>query len=271
MRKFTFLTLCFFVSLCSCSGTNGPLKITADIQGYPDGTMVVLRNLETNKILDTTYIKKYKFDFDVLNTKAAPHGIFIGKGRETEYLALFVENVDITISGKKGEVKYASVKGGEIQSQHNRYFNSRLSLELQLDSLTNVLIGAMQVQDMEKVQAISERQRNLIQEGFVFGAKYIKENSDQIYSAFTLKNLIGGLQKSEVCSLYDNLSPEVKDSEYAKTILKWLELNKDVKIGDVAEGFTLPDIKGGKVCFKDFQGRYILLTSALGHPKNILR
>lgn len=259
MRRIIFSLLVFFISLYSFANNNEEIKISANVQNYPDSIKVVLRNFETNTIVNETYILNSKFNFRIPSANAAPHGIFIGEGPQTEFLALFVEDVNILIIGEKGKIKYAKVKGGKIQQQHSDYFNSRVSLELQLDSLSSDLMKAMQAQDMDKVNSLSKKQINLIQEGFTFGKHYIKENPDKLYSAFTLKNYIGGLSKSEIRTLYEQLTPMNKESDYAKSVAQWLELNKEVKVGDIADTFILPDINGSKVGLNDFEGKFVLL------------
>jgi len=106
MRKLIFYTFIFLLALNSCNNKDGEIKITGKITGYPDSTKVVLMNFKTNRSVDTTYIVNNKFHCTVSNTEATPHGIFVGDGRRSEYLFLFLEDVDISIRGKKGKIKY---------------------------------------------------------------------------------------------------------------------------------------------------------------------
>ncbi|MDQ2177297.1 TlpA disulfide reductase family protein [Marinifilum sp. D714] len=259
MRKAIIYSCIFLLTLSAFKNKEDRIKITGNITGYPDSTMVVLMNFEINKSIDTTYIVDNKFHCSSINSKTVPGGIFIGEGQKSEYLFLFLEDVDIAIEGKKGEIKYAKVEGGELQKQNSDYLKSNLSLELQLDSIQKQLMGAMEARDMEKAKSISKQQSIIIKKRITSGAQYIEENPDKLYSAFMLKGFTGGLPKSEIRSLYENLSPKVKQSKYAKSTAKWLELNKQVKVGDMAENFELKDTKGNKVSLKDFEGKFVLL------------
>lgn len=259
MRNIIVCTIVFLFALSSCRSNDGEIKITGKIKGYPDSTKVVLMNWDTNKGVDTTYIVNNKFHCIVSNTKATPHGIFIGDGRSAEYLFLFLEDVDISIKGSKEYIKYANVDGGELEKQKGDYMKSCLPLETRYDSMGKEMMKAVEAKDMVKAKSISEQRNKIIHERTANGVLYIKENPDNLYSAFILKGKGAMIPKSEVKSLYENLSPKVKDSDFAKSTLKWLELNKEVKVGDIAENFQLTDLNGNKASLKDFQGKYVLL------------
>jgi peroxiredoxin len=259
MRKMIIYAFILSMALNSCMNKDGEIKITGKTQGFPDSTKVVLLNFDTKKGVDTTYIVNNKFHCAASSTKVSPHGIFIGEGSEKEFLFLFIEDADISVTGKKGEIKFAKAIGGEIQKQHSDYFNSKLPMELKFDSITKELMKAMQNQDRDKVESLGQQQDDLIQERTSFGALYIKENPDNLYSAFILEGFLAGLPKSEIKTLYENLSPIIKESDYGKSIAQWLELSKEVKVGDIAENFSLQDITGNKVSLKDFLGKFVLL------------
>ncbi len=259
MKKMIVYAIVFLMTLNSCKNKDGIVEITGNIQNYPDGTMVVLHNFNTNKGVDTTYIVNNKFNCTVQNTKACPYEIFIGEGQESEYLFLFVENVDILVNGEKGKIKYAKVNGGAIQKQHNTYFSFMRPYELKLDSITNALMKAMEKQDMDKVEAISQQQMKILQEENEFDLHYIRENPNIIYSAFLLENLRPRLPKSEINELYENLFPAIKECDYAKSTANWLKNNKEVKVGDIAEDFTLSDVNGNRINLKKFLGKFVLL------------
>lgn len=258
MRKIIYAFI-LSLTLYSCSTNDGKIKITGKVQGFPDSTKLVLMNWETNQRLDTTYILNNKFGFTVANTKPCFHGIFIGEVPELEYLPLFIENTDVKITGIKGKMKYAKVTGGEIQKQKNDYLNSSLPLEYRMDSITKELMNAFQQQDNDKIEALDKQQTMIINERIDFGVLYIKENPDNLYSAFVLEGFLPGLPKSEIKTLYENLSLTVKESEYGKTIAHWLKLHKLTQVGDIAENFSLPDIHGNEVSLKDFQDKFVLL------------
>jgi peroxiredoxin len=246
-------------TLCSCNSNNGKIKIIGEIKGYADSTKVIMNNFGAQAQVDTTYIINHKFRFTASSSVPTPYGIFIGNGNEREFLFFFKENVDISINGNKGSIKYASIDGGEIQGQCNSLNKITRQLNKRFDDVNAELRKAYKGNDMEKAKSLEKQIDNIIHERIVLGATYVKENPDNLISAFALEGYIPGLPKSEIKSLYENLSPKIKESDYAKSVFKFLELSKEVKIGDIAEDFQLPDLNGNVIGLKGFKGKYVLL------------
>jgi peroxiredoxin len=207
--------------------------------------------------VDTTYILNNQFTFTVSKSEPTPHGLFIGM--EYDFLFFWLENADITIKGTRDNLKYALTKGGEVEKQDNEFQEYTRLLSLRLDSVNQEKSKAFGQNDFQKTQILQIQMENLIQERIELGARYIKENPNKLISAFALEGYIPGLPKSEIKSLYKNLTPKIKESRYAKSVSKFLELSNDVKVGDLAEDFQLPDLNGNIVELKDFRGKFVLL------------
>jgi len=256
------LFVCTFILLFAVSSSycnSGEIKIIGVVTGYSDSTVVVLNNFATQTSVDTTYIINNKFSFTAPKGAPTEYGIFIINGEELEFLFLFLEDVNIYLTGKKGNFKYADIIGGKIQGQSSNLKKVLRTTNERFDNVNRDLLKAIKDEDLETVKFLEKQETNIIEERIVLMAKYIKGNPDYLISAFTLKGLIPGLPKSEIKSLYENLSPKIKESDYAKSVFNFLELSKEVKIGDIAEDFQLPDINGNIISLKDFRGKYVLL------------
>jgi len=89
---------------------------------------------------------------------------------------------------------------------------------------------------------------------------YVKNNPDNLYSAVILKQLMTyTIPKKETEALYEDLSSEIKSTKYGLAIKKYLEISRDLEVGDKAIDFQLPDQDGNLVGLSNFQGKYILL------------
>ncbi|MDD3525700.1 MAG: TlpA disulfide reductase family protein [Bacteroidales bacterium] len=256
--KFVY-PIILLLTIYSCDFGKEKINISGKATGYSDSTIVILRNFDTQAIVDTTFIINNKFSFAALKCEPTPYGILIGNSNRPEFLLFFLENVDISITGEKGRIKYSTLDGGEIQGQLNSLNKILQPLTVRFDSVNAELIKALEAKDMEKVELLSKQEDTIIPERIALGAKYIKENPNNLISAFTLKGYIAGLPKSEIKLLYENLSPKIKKSEYAKSIFKFLELSADVNIGDTAKDFELPNLNGNIISLKNFRGKYVLL------------
>ena len=243
--------------MSACNTDSGKIKISGIIEGYQDSTRVILKNLDTQKVVDTTFIINNQFSLYLLKTDPTPHGLFIG--RDYDYLFIWLENANITINGTKAKIRDATIKAGKVQNQTNNLYSISRPLSLLFDSINEENRKAYEVNDLEKARSLEKQLDNIIHERIVLGAKYVMENPDNLLSAFALAGYIPGLPKSEIELLYKNLSPEIKESRYAKSVSAFLEQSKEVKIGDMAEYFQLPDLNGNQVGLKDYKGKYVLL------------
>lgn len=89
---------------------------------------------------------------------------------------------------------------------------------------------------------------------------YIKDNPDELFSVITLKRLMTyTIPKDKTRELYESLSVEMQSTKYGMAVKKFLDLSLDLKVGDRAVDFQLPDLDGNMVGLNDFQGKYILL------------
>jgi len=258
MRIIFVFSFTLLIALASCDINKREISVSGTITGYPDNTRVILKNLDTQKVIDSTFILNNKFQFTVLESEPIPHGIFIGSNYD--YLFLWLENEDIVIKGTKINIRGVIIDGGKVQRQTNDLNLLVRPLSLKFDSINAESKKAYEENNLEKAKLLENTLDTIIHERIVLGAKYIMENPDNLISSFALSGYIPGLPKSEIKLLYENLSPEIKESRYAKSVAKFLELSKEVNIGDIAIDFQLPDLKGNNVSLNDYKGKFVLLN-----------
>lgn len=258
------ILICAFILIHSlCSGDDiikGEINISGTALNYSDSSMLILTNVDTHKHIDTAYIINNSFNFTAPKSEPTGYGIFFRMENQPrdEFLFFWKENVDISINGIKGEMKYANVEGGIVQSQQNSYNKIIKPLSLHFDSI-NAIINSGDVKDAEKINSLNLLLDTIIDERVVLGAKYIMENPNAFLSASLLADFTPLLLKDEIKSLYENLSPKIKESANAIAVSNFLKISKDVKIGDIADDFELPDLNGNNVGLKDFKGKFVLL------------
>jgi len=259
MKSLLIYTLVLFTTLSQVSNAQHEVKITGTISGYPSNTEVVLINFETQSFSDTAYIMNGFFNFRVMNYEPAYYGIQVGKGSRPEMVNFFVEDTDVSIYGRNGELERALVKGGTVQSDFDDFTTMNEPITIRFDKAHEEFNQAYQENKLDKADSLKKVVLDIRQERINFAAQYINNNPDKILSAFILKGSIPGLPKTEIDSLYENLSPTVKESSYGNSIAIFLGYNKSIKIDDVAEDFELLDISGNTVSLKTFKNKYILL------------
>lgn len=267
MKNLLVNFIILFILISSCDNDNQKISISGTITGYPDSTRVILMNLDTNVTIDTALIFDNQFDFTTLKSEPIPHGLIIGD----EFIFFWLEDSEITINGEKDNLKNALRIGGKLQKQDNDFQELSRPLDLLFDGVNAKLLRAFEEGNEVETKSLEKEIDKIIHDRITIGAKYIKENPNNLLSAFALSHFIAGLPKSEIKSLYENLSSDIKESRYAKSVSKFLDLSKDIKIGDIAEDFQLPDLNGNLVGLNDFKGKFVLLefwSSGCGPCRN---
>lgn len=89
--------------------------------------------------------------------------------------------------------------------------------------------------------------------------EYIEAHPDSLQSAKTLSNMCTTFGKEKTAELFNKLTPMVRNSDYGKMIEQYLQLNKELKIGDKFVDFEMLDSNGHQRKLSEFQGKIVLL------------
>lgn len=247
--------------MISCMPEDKKSEILLETSGYADSTLIYLVDTETTVDIDSGYIVDNRLVFNV--EVVEPTRLMIRPVFETredfQVRYIWKETSKLTVRAEKGNLKNAVVEGSVIQIQADLVKASKDKLNMLNDSLIKVY-NSMEDRSSEEAKAIRARGRGIAKEIAAVDVNYIKNNPDNIYSAITLKQLMTyTIPKAETEALYENLSEEVKSTKYGISIKNYLELSRDLKAGDRAVDFKMPDINGEMVALSDFKGKYILL------------
>jgi len=228
--------------------------------GFPDSTKIYLVNTET-VVTDSGYIINNHLAFyaDVDEPTQFIIRPVMKSRADIDIRSFWKENRLLTIRAEKGNLKNAIIEGSELQMQADIIKSSQDKLNQMNDSLLNVY-RSLENKGTEEGLAIRERGRELTQEIIDVEINYVQSNPDQLFSVITLKQLMTyRIPKDKTKALYENLSVEMQSTKYGIAIKKYLDLSRDLQIGDKAVDFQLPDLDGNLVGLSNFKGKYILL------------
>jgi len=200
-------------------------KINGLAKDFSDNTVLYLDYIDEKRV-DSTLVKNENFTFDgELNVKVV-RAILRTKDY-SDYKFIWLENSVISFKGEKGKFRKATIEGSTTQ---------KLADEL------NTAI--------EKAGEEKEKQVNI---------SFIESHPNSIISGHLLSvyGTTWGKQTTE--NLFNNLSTEIKNTSYGKSVQEFISLNKDLKIGDKYVDFSQPDTQQRIVKLSDFHGKVILL------------
>lgn len=87
----------------------------------------------------------------------------------------------------------------------------------------------------------------------------IEANPDSLGSAKTLAVMCNTFGKEKTTELYNKLAPMVRNSDEGKMVEQYLQLNQDLKVGDLFVDFEMPDSNGQQRKLSEFHGKIVLL------------
>ncbi len=259
----SILTVCIVLFITSCSEKEKKeekFTITGEVTGFPDGTKFYLRNLATDAVFDSTTVENNNFKFEG-HLYSPPEQIWLNASVDKKfiYTNLIIGNDNITVKGDISDFPWnVNIKGSKTQEDFN--FSQSLTKEnnIKRDSLVQAFmklsqekrqeIGSEIWKDIRKLDSITQSSR----------INYIKSHPNTYTSVIELGYLKNQLPKDTIQKIYENYTPEIKESKYAKVVEVYLRENI-AKIGDKFHDFEGMNQKGEKVKFSNIRGEYTLL------------
>lgn len=228
MPSFLKLISFSFLLYCNLSFLEAPkgYSIEGTITGYPDNTVLFLADISKGSYddIDSTIIKKGRFFFKgKLNSSAQQSSLHTRD--YSDRLSFWLENEKISIVAAKGKFREAAIKGGNIQKQYDEY--------------TAFCKGYEDNQEREK--------------------EYIRTYPKSFISAYILNVYSSSWGKQTITDLYSGLDADVQNNYYGKQVKEFIELNRNIKIGEPFVDFSQMDVSGKMVSLSDFKGKLILL------------
>ena len=194
---------------------------TNDIE---NGTVLYLDNKEV--LIDSVVIENNSF---VFNTKLpkSPLQVILRTKSFSSYRFLWLENNPMTFNATQSDFRNAIVTGSKEEN-----LSQILSKETELLPRDERLI-----KDME----------------------FISKNPNSIHSAYLLSVYSTTWGKKKSKELFKKFSLKNKNSEYGKSISKYIQLNKDPKIGEKYVDFEMKNTNGKIEKLSDFNNKIVLL------------
>ena len=229
----------------------------------------LLYQLGANKVLDSALITNGSFDFSGKITN--PTNAYLVMDRKgvgfthldntADVLSFYVDKGEFSITSSDSASK-AKITGSTINDD-----NLRLIAQLK-----PVIDDAKKLQDQAKVASQAEQGTVEFQNSMQAKQKMLQLREKGILKKFIVANpnsymsllalySVGGPSPNppEIDTLFNALSPELKNTESAKVFRNSLDALRATAIGVVAPDFTQADVNGTPVKLSSFRGKYVLV------------
>ncbi len=218
---------CYILSiliLFACGNSKNEFSLTGTTQNLKKGTTIYL--YENGKVLDSTKIINNKFIFNTVLPKS-PLQVIVRTKNFSQYRVMWLENSTMTFDATDSDFRNAVVTGSdeELLSQN---------LQKEIKSLT--------------------REERLKKE-----MEFVKNHPNSLHSAYVLSVYTKTWGRDKTKTLFDKFSEENKSTQHGKKIAKYLEVNKNPKVGDMFVDFEMADTKGNIRKLSDIKAKLVLL------------
>lgn len=179
-----------------------------------------------------------------------------------DMLAVYLEKGTITLTSKDS-LNHAVLKGSALNNDQQRLQAQLKKTSDQRDQLVNEYIAASEEtrKSEEFKKSYDERTKAIREEERKIFRAFVVANPRTLVSLDALQSFAGSIPENvdEVTTVFNGLSPAVKNSKHGKEVAKIIDGWKKTAIGVVAPEFTQNDTLGKPVSLADFRGKYVLV------------
>ena len=269
MKKI-LLVLSLVIAVVACNQKPEGYVIDGEIRGeLENGTKVYLKKIgDDNKPVDvdTTAVTDGKFAFEGIAGVPEAHFIFVGESQA--YILIVLENGEIELSAQKDSLALAKIEGAPQNDMLAAFMKKRQAMAQKSMDIQKDMEAANTTRDEVAMTSLKEEMNDFQEEYKSFEMDFIKANPSALISVMLLDNAISrrSIESSEVQTVFDSFTPEIKETKVAKRIAEQLqaintkaEKEKSTAVGQKAPEFTAPGVNGEQLALNDMLGKITLV------------
>ena len=226
MRIILLFIIALSVSTTCVKKNECEFSLQGKTVGLSNGTVLYLTAKESDKIIDSVVVENNSFSL-ATDITSYPLNVILKNNDNSLYKSFWLDNARMEFNASENDFANAVIIGSYTQTLYPNLYES-------IDTLSR--------KDQEKV---------LID--------FIKTNTDHILGAVVLSECYILWKKEKTEPLYLKLSNQNKKSIYGEKILRYINLNKNPKIGDSLIDFELTNQYGRTTKLSELKGKLILL------------
>jgi len=213
--------------ILSCNEkSNTGFSLNGITHGIENGTILYLQNTLTNELIDSISVIDNSFYLQT-NLRNTPLEIILSTKDNSQYRSLWIENNSMTFDATKSDFRNAIVTGSETEELSQAFYRF--------------------------IDTLSREEKRFKEKEFV------NDNPNSIVSASILSFYSTTWGKEKTKELFDKFSENNKNSEYGKQVARYIELNKDPKVGEPFIDFEMEDQNGELKRLSEIKGNAVLI------------
>lgn len=254
MKK--FLLASATIALFGCA-QDGPQTITANIEGLPDG-QVLLKTLGENALetLDSAQVTGGQFTFTI---DKLPAQILVFEFQSGEpSVGLFWDGNAVEMTGKVDSLPMVEASGSVFQDSLEVFNTFNRNLRMKFDQLNQAYMQAMQTGDAMGMAAVQKEGAALDSLNQAYAKAFARRNT--VLGAYLVNNFIYEPELELMQAIKDATPVEHGDAPDLVKLTERIETVKKTEIGSAYIDFTLSDTTGAPVTLASKAAKGYLLV-----------
>lgn len=239
-------------------------EISGTLQNATEGQKIFVSALDgaTNqpKVIDTIEVKAGEFSADLPEVQE-PTISFLNMEGVMGNVFFIADNTPISFEIYPDSLYATKIEGGTDNKILMEYTSKLMERQRELLNIRNSMMEAFSTQDNSQVAKFQNEQEEVVQQMQLEKTELVENHPNSVISLMVLQEMIGSrmFEPSDLKGLYENLTPELKATQFAKTVERDLANLSLVEVGNKAPNFSAPTPEGERLALNDVLGKVTLI------------
>lgn len=255
----TSLCLALFI-LCNCNKQPQGFTITGNVTGFKDSTMILLKNLDTQQSLDTTYIVNNNFVFK--GKVDHPQRLFMmtksAHRDSAKYTSLWVENSNIKLTGSFDTFQSSNIEGSKSQDTEKILKEWTQKLDQERQQIVNAYFTPKEPLSDSVKATMRKRMHEIDKTRGKYYRKFIDEQLNSYPALEMLSMMKNDISKDSVKMFFNRIDPQFNTTKFYQVLKIFVE-TKIITEGDQFAEIEAKTIDNKPFKLSSIKGKYILL------------
>lgn len=251
-----FLIVAIIASSCS---SKPHYSITGKISGADSATFLLQkREGGSLVVIDSAFTKNGSFKMKG-GPIAYPQMVLLSAKGTRMRATFYLENADITITGKLDSLFNAKITGSKTQDEYKGYVDSNKALNEKYTKVYNDYQISAQSEDTAKMSELEKQIRGIEEEMINLQTNFVKNNPASYVTPSILKGLSYEMEAADLEKYVNSFDTSLAKLPEVKELKERITQMKTVAVGQKAPDFTMNTPDGVPVSLSSKIGSKLLL------------
>ena len=225
-----------------------------------DSVTFLLQKREAGKIVTLDSAVVQKGSFKMTGKVEYPELVQLVALNTPYRTSFYIENSEITVTGKLDSLFNAKVTGSKTQDEYNSLIEATKPLSEKYSAMVQEYQSARQVNDTAKMSQIEKAADGISKQMSLTQKEFVKNNPSSFVTPSILRSLSYEMEAGEIETVINAMDTSVSKMPVVQELKARVESMKKVAIGQKAPDFTLNDVNGNPVSLSSKIGSKLLLV-----------